>query len=225
MSARHVQRRILRTSLLLTVTALSFAVRPCLADEFNYIVSMSISSIGASGTALLGTVTGDFTLNTTNVPFNYNYGLGEGYPDYTYYCSGEPTCQFVQSASLTWTPVGGSSQNLEVSPYVTTLIGANDGWDTTGECAFASGEACQFQLSVEGSNIGGFLDFYGTLGQNLSGTPESLCAVGCFGPSYPASTLEAGTAMVTPEPGTFVLASCGLILLLGLSRIHARGYY
>jgi hypothetical protein len=227
MSARNIRLSIWRASISLAILAAIslFAIRPCFADQFNYIVSDSISQItvGSGAVALLGTVTGDFTINTTNVPFNYNYGAGVGTPDYTYYCSGEPTCPFVQSASLTWTPVGGSSQYLEVSPYVTTLLGANDGWDGVGECAFISGEACNFQLGAAGSNIGGFLDFYGTLGQNLSGPPETLCVV-CFGSSSsgPSYALQEGTAMVTPEPGTLVLTSCGLMMLLVLRRILPR---
>jgi hypothetical protein len=209
--------RLLAYLAILTGTVLLGAAQPCFADQFNYIVSESISSISSSGIVLLGTVTGDFTINTTGVA--YNYGNGDGTPNYSYRCSsGDPACALVSFASLTWTPQGGNAQNLEVSPFVSTLLGANDGWDAVGECAFTSGEACNFQLGADG----GFLNFQGTLGQNLNGDVDELCAVACFSGGFGGQTLEEGTAMVTPEPGTFVLASCGLILLLAVRRIFPR---
>lgn len=219
---RHRIPRILVCLAILTGTTFLCTVQRCFADSFNYIVSESVYLItpqsGLAGT-LLGTVTGDFTISTAGVPFNYP-NPPSATNNYSYSCLAGDTssfgCPLVPSASLTWTPQGGNGQHLEVSPYVGTLVDADEGFDAVGQCAFASGEYCEFQLSVGNANTRfGLLDFSGHLGQNLT---MGLCA-GCFGSSYPNFfTFEQGTVIATPEPGAFVLAFCGLILLLARLR-------
>jgi hypothetical protein len=212
---RHRIPRILVCLAILTGTTFLCPVQRCFADSFNYKVSESVYLLTPqSGEArtLLGTVTGDFTISTAGVPFNY--GNGYGTPNYTYSCDGDTSpfaCPLVSSASLTWTPQGGNGQHLGVSPFIGSLLGADEGFDAVGLCAFASGEYCEFQLFAQNASIRGLLDFSGHLGQDLT---MGLCA-GCFGSSYPNFfTTYQGTVVATPEPGAFVLAFCGLILLL-----------
>lgn len=183
------------------------------ADSFTYQMNATVGQI-TSGTpeTILGTLTGQFTIDTNGVPFNYcSLGCSTGVDD-TY---NSPS---VASGTLFWNPNNGPAVPLTVESQVYTLAGgaATPGGTTT--CTFATGTYCPFLLLVgEPGETNGFIYVYGTLGGQLTVFGSVDGQSGLTIDSSDGTTTFAngfsGVASPTPEPPMFMLFLLGAIMI------------
>lgn len=191
------------------------------ADSFNYQMNATVGQI-TSGTpeVILGTLTGQFTIDTDGVPFNYcSLGCSTGVED-TY---NSPS---VASGTLFWNPNNGTSVPLTVNSQVYTLAGgaATPGGTTT--CTFATGTYCPFLLLVgEPGETNGFIYVYGTLGGQLTvfGSVDGQSGLTIYSPDGATTFANgfSGVANPVPEPATFTLFLLGAIMVWLLGRADA----
>lgn len=193
------------------------------ADSFSYLTSVTVSQYTGNGPAtVLGTLTGQFRIDTNGVAFNSCSGdCSDGYNTYT-----DPS---VASGTLTWNPIDGPSVPLSIDPTVYTVAGGGASTDFGTRCTFAAGSYCPFLLLVGAPDgTSGFIYVYGTLGEELSvfGGPDGQSGLTIYSPdgSTTVANIFSGVATPTPEPGTFMLFLVGTVMvwLFGRTAVLKR---